>query len=316
MDPTGGPVRLILMDNYPRDQHGIVYRRTALSVGWSDYLLNQGVKRGELTKIWAGAFAVGDHTPSELYRLRSIAASTLTEGNVLSHQSAASVHGLAMLLPDLSKVHTTSGAKAGKISARRHLHPGYLDASEVVVVDGVAVTSPARTAADVACGASDFAQALAVMDSALRNGVTADDIAEILDGTRAGVGIARRALAFADAGSENPGESWGRAQMICAGLPVPRLQQEFHGADGRFVARCDYTWCGRLVGEFDGMVKYQKYVRTGETPFDVVRREKAREDALRKLDVMVIRWVWDDLLTDRVVPLVADWLRRLGLSAA
>lgn len=77
-----------------------------------------------------------------------------------------------MLLPDLSKVHTTSGAKAGKISARRHLHPGYLDASEVVVADGVAVTSPARTAADVACGASDFAQALAVMDSALRNGVT------------------------------------------------------------------------------------------------------------------------------------------------
>lgn len=60
---------------------------------------------------------------------------------------------------------------------------------------------------------------------------------------------------------------------------MPRLQQEFHGADGRFVARCDYTWCGRLVGEFDGMVKYQKYVRTGETPFDVVRREKAREDA-------------------------------------
>lgn len=104
--------------------------------------------------------------------------------------------------------------------------------------------------------------------------------------------------------------------MIDAGLPIARLQHEFHHGDGTLVARTDYDWDGLLVGEFDGMTKYQKYLRRGETPFDAMRREKVREDALRKLGIMVIRWTWDDLEHGRVVPLVRDWLQRLQLIAA
>ncbi|GGF24163.1 hypothetical protein GCM10007298_20110 [Williamsia phyllosphaerae] len=132
---------------------------------------------------------------------------------------------------------------------------------------------------------------------------------------RRGVGQARRALHHADGNAENPGESWSRAQMIDAGLPPARLQHEFHSATGELVARTDFDWAGLLVGEFDGMVRYQKHLRPGETPFDAMRREKEREDALRRAGIMVIRWTWNDLERGRVVPLIRDWLLRLRLLA-
>ena len=184
----------------------------------------------------------------------------------------------------------------------------------MTIVDGVPVTTIERTAADIARGAG-FAGALAVFDSALRRGADRAVIAGKLEDRRHGVAIARRALAYADPGAENAGESWGRAQMIEAGLPIPRLQHTFFDASGAFIARTDYDWEGLLIGEFDGMVKYQKHLRPGETPFEAVRREKEREDGLRCLGAMVIRWVWADLRAGNVVPRVSAWLERLGIAA-
>ncbi|NED66862.1 hypothetical protein G3I15_38630, partial [Streptomyces sp. SID10244] len=102
-------------------------------------------------------------------------------------------------------------------------------------------------------------------------------LAGLLESRRRGVGQARRALDHADAGAENAAESWGRAQIIVGGLPVPRLQHECFDTNGDFVARTDYDWVGKLAAEFDGMKKYERRLRTGETPFDAMRREKERE---------------------------------------
>ncbi|MFW0794334.1 hypothetical protein AAFP30_11025 [Gordonia sp. CPCC 205515] len=134
--------------------------------------------------------------------------------------------------------------------------------------------------------------------------------------SRRRVASARRALDYADADSETAGESWGRAQMIEAGLPIPRLQHTFFDQDGTFVARTDYDWQGRLAGEFDGMEKYQKHLRDGESPFDAMKREKEREDDLRRMGVMVVRWTWADLEAGRVVGMILEWLDLLGLAAA
>lgn len=250
--------------------------------------------------------------------MQIIAARALSgTADVASHQSAAVLHGLSLLSPDLSRVHERTGVgRGGRVEASRHLHSGTLDPAEVTTVDGVAVTTLERTATDVACGAAGFAQALAVLDSALRLGADADLMCAMLAGRRSGVGLARHALDHASGLSENAGESWGRAQMIVAGIPIPTLQREFFDAHGVFIARCDYAWDELLVGEFDGLVKYRRHLRPGETPFGAMAREKQREDALRRLGLMVIRWVWDDLVHQRVVPMVLEWLRRLGIAAA
>nr|WP_237421884.1 hypothetical protein [Gordonia sp. SID5947] len=227
-----------------------------------------------------------ERTPEQLHRLTAIATLAVTgPDHTLSHQSAATLHDLPMLKPSLRRVHVTTGSRSGgHRSAKRHAHIGSLEPAEVVLVDGVRVTSLERTAVDVARTTTmGFAGALAVFDAALRRGADRDLISTMLRRRRSGVGQARRALLHADGDAENPGESWGRAQMIEAGLPVPRLQHEFRDADGNLVGRTDYDWSGRLVGEFDGDVKYRNHLRPGETPFDAMKREKEREDGLRRL---------------------------------
>lgn len=76
--------------------------------------------------------------------------------------------------------------------------------------------------------------------------------------------------------------------MIEAGFPTPRLQHTFRTDAGD--ARTDFDWDGTLVGEFDGLQKYGRLLRPGETTRDALIREKRREDALRAQGIMVIRW--------------------------
>ena len=58
---------------------------------------------------------------------------------------------------------------------------------------------------------------------------------------------------------------------------------------------------GRLLGEFDGAVKYGRLLRPGESPGDAVVREKRREDGLRELGFDMIRWGWSDLDVPRTL---------------
>lgn len=228
---------------------------------------------------------------------------------MLSHQSAASLHRLPLLKGELDSVHLLSGkTRGGHKRGRRHIHAG-TPGDSTTVTDGVRVTSLARTAVDVAAAGS-FAQALVVLDGALRLGVTPESLAgELAVRRRAGIAVARRALACADGDSESVGESWSRAQFILAELPPPRLQVCHQCRTQR--PRVDFDWDGRLVGEFDGFVKYgREFLRPGEAPADAVFREKVREDELRERGLMVVRWTWRDLEQNLVVPMVRRWLAR------
>ncbi len=307
------------MHAYPTDPHGIIFRHAALEHGHTDNQLARSVAGGQISRIWPGAYLPSPEEPlkpTELHRLTAIAAGIVSDGSsALSHESAALMHGMSLLHPRLDHVHFATGLRTGgRIDNRRHIHSGALESDDVVEVDGIQVTSLARTAADLARSQS-FAVALAAIDSALRLGADREMISDALAGHRRGVTHARLALTHADPGAENAGESWGRAQIIAAGLPIPRLQHKFYNHDGEFVARCDYDWLGKLAGEFDGMAKYQRHLKPGETPFDAMRREKKREDALRRLGVMVIRWIWDDLRKNKVVPMVREWLDHCGIAA-
>lgn len=88
-----------------------------------------------------------------------------------------------------------------------------------------------------------------------------------------GIGAARRAIAAMNGLSESPGESLSRLRMKEYGFPDPVLQQVLR-VGSQFLARVDFYWRRwRLVGEFDGMGKYE----TGQT----LAQEKVREDDLR-----------------------------------
>ncbi len=177
------------------------------------------------------------------------------------------------------------------------------------MIEGVAVTSMARTVADLA-RTLPLDQAVAVGDRALRMGLDPAELADVLDRAArwAGVRKARRVSAFLDPRSESVGESFSRVRCHELGLPAPEPQFDVINDLDQFVARTDFAWPElRTLGEFDGMLKYQRLRRKDETVEDAVIREKLREDALRDLGWQVVRWIWAELFRPRII---ADRLDR------
>ncbi len=225
----------------------------------------------------------------------------------LSHGSAAAVHGLPLFRSMVERVHVTRDRYGGGvIRPTLRVHGSPLRDVDRVVVDGHVVTSLSRTVIDLA-RTLPYDQAVAVADRGLALGTDPSMLSEHLEQARSWQGApqARRVVAFADGRSESVGESFSRITMVGV-LPVPVLQHEIFDEHGCLIGRCDFAWPERrTVGEFDGLVKYGRFRRPGETVEQAVYREKLREDALRDHGWQVARWVWDDLsrpqvITDRV----------------
>lgn len=289
-------------------------RGRLLAEGYSERELRRMLRAGELCPVRRGAYVFGGVPPDVAARhLLQVhaACAQLSEDAVVSHASAAVVHGIALWATPLDRVHVTrdrrrSGARRGR---RVHVHCAALDADEVVVVGGVRVTSVQRTLVDLG-RTVPFEQVVVAADWALHRHLTDRaglDLASARRPRLPGMPAASRALAFADARCPNPGESRSRVAIARAGLPVPVLQWEVRTASGLFVGRVDFGWPElRTVGEFDGRVKYGRELRPGQDPVEVLYEEKLREDQLRAEDLGMVRWGWVDL--DRFAP-VAQRLR-------
>ncbi len=283
-EPARGMWRLSRVETFTR--------RELIAAGVGDAELRRRVSTGELRRLGRGVFVAGRAWPEREHRALALTvARDLRRRAVLSHESAAAVHGLGMLMPRLQRVHLTVGdGRRGRIEPARHLHRGVLDDEDIVLVDGVPVTSPARTAVDVAA-TNDRARALAIVDSTLRGGTTRDALtsARLRAGRRVGGHTARWAIDAGSAGAETVGESWSRAHILSwREFPPPRLQVLYEDGEGHM--QVDFDWRGRLVGEFDGLLKYGAELDPERT---AVIRERRREIRLQSLGVVVVRWGWD-----------------------
>jgi hypothetical protein len=291
----------------------IVLTRALRAQGLNTADLTRMSRHGELTRVRRGAYS---HDPGQDLgrderhrRLVLATAPLLLDGSVVSHGSAAVLHGLPVWTPAIVKVHVTcSRSGQGKRRGVVHVHGAPLPAADLTVVDGVLVTSVARTVLDLG-RTRPMEQAVAAGDAALRAGLSpaALGLGLLAMERWPGVRAARRTVGFLDAGSESVGESVSRVRMLLDGIPIPQLQQEILGPDGRVIARVDFLWRKqRLVGEFDGRVKYGRLVKPGQSAEDVLFDEKVREDLIRAEDHGVVRWTWGDLyqrgvLRDRIL---------------
>jgi hypothetical protein len=136
------------------------------------------------------------------------------------------------------------------------VHSETLLPDEMSKVDGIVVTSPARTAFDVGRRVSSRLRAVQQLDAlANATGVNDVDVETIMSrhpGAR-GVMRLRRILPLVDAGAESPQETRTRLALIDAGLPAPRTQIVVRDAYGEFVARIDMGYEELRVGiEYDG----------------------------------------------------------------
>ncbi|WP_156687928.1 hypothetical protein [Mycobacterium sp. Marseille-P9652] len=176
---------------------------------------------------------------------------------------------------------------------------------EVTSIEGIPVTTPARTAFDLACR-TPTSTAVAAIDALLR--ATKFDVAEALSLTQRRKGHrhvrrARRALTLVDAGAQSPRETWLRLLVIEAGYPRPRTQIPVYGEYGELVAVLDMGWEDvKIALEYEG-----DHHRIDRRQF---RRDIARFEALPDLGWITIRVSAGDTQGGILARLATTWARR------
>ncbi|MEJ7648539.1 MAG: hypothetical protein WKF57_05720 [Nakamurella sp.] len=285
------------------NEHRIVTRQQWLAEGWTDSELRSRLRDGRLERIAPGTYIsqVGfrDEPWETRHRVAVAAAAHRSPELVMSHQSAAVLHGLPVVRGRPAEVHQTRPGRGGSLrSDHRRVHAGILTDTDRTTIDGIAVTTVARTVVDIARTCSEQTS-VPIADAALQRRLVAPEVVgAVLHRARstAGVAAARRALRQVDGRSESPGETLTRLIITRPLLPVPALQAEIRDERGRFVGRVDLALpeLGLLL-EFDGEVKYRGLVKPGQDAVRVVLDEKRREERLSELGWLVIRVIWSDL---------------------
>lgn len=308
VDGVGAPTGVRMAENEPVEFR---HRGELVALGATDRQIRGWRRKNAMTRVWRGSYHLGAKLPPwEELRISALAAAQRSgESVVLSHAAAAAVLGMKVLNSDWQTVDFTSdGVRGGTKRGRRRLHVRRLDAEDVVVVDGVTITTIARTALDLAL-AGDFVAAVCGLDAALRMGVTREELEAAIGrlGRRRGSANLLAALAEASPLSESVGESRSRALMLkWPEIPRPELQREFFNPAGALEARVDFLWAERVVGEFDGKGKQGN----GFTSEQRIQRDSL----LMGRNLYPTHWDWDDCEEpDRLRNKLRDALEPFGL---
>ena len=215
--------------------------------------------------------------------------------------SAALVHGLDVPWRSLRFAHAagTHGSTARNASkVKRH----EITTREFVSFDGVTVTTFDRTVADCLRWLP-FDEALAVADSALKvSGMSREELEEVVSREAfrlKGKARALEAARWADARSDNAGESLARGAMIRLGFEAPELQVELRDPveDWRRPV-VDFAWFEGgdrrrpiAFGELDGYRKTENPRYMGGRSAERVRTdERRRESRISVLGVPIVRF--------------------------
>lgn len=223
------------------------------------------LERGEIRRVARGLFVSSSTASADVVR----SSCAVAEGRVAtSYVGAAKVHGL--LVPP-----EPHGSMITPMRIRR------LPADQLYRAGSILLAGPAWSAVNLA-RFQRLPAGLVVMDSALRAGVSPDelrDCAHRMEGWPGTAGLAA-AIDQADALSESALESLARGSCIVAGLPKPTLQAEVVANRRRY--RLDLLWrAKKVVLEVDGLVKYSQQ--------DVMIAEKRRHNDLQAAGYTVLR---------------------------
>ncbi len=214
-----------------------------------DGRLTRGQLRWNHTSVQPGVY-LPNGTERTLY-MNTIAAWMWTQRKgVIAGRAAAALHGAkwvdASTPIELIAEHTRR--RAGVI-----VHEERIAADEITYIGELPLTTPARTALDLARHLPRDV-AVAHLDAlAAATGVTSEDVIGLAAKYRGARGIrrARVALALMDAGAQSPEETRLRLILIDDGLPAPRTQ--IRVTDGFTEAFIDMGYDEPMVGlDYEG----------------------------------------------------------------
>jgi hypothetical protein len=149
-----------------------------------------------------------------------------------------------------------------------------IESDEITVVDGMRVTTPVRTALDLARRYRGDVAVAAIDALAQAAEVKMADIELLVDRYRGrrGLRAARAALDLVDGGAQSPKETWLRLLLVRAGFPRPQTQIAVRNEWGWAEAYLDMGWEDiKIAVGYDGdqhrssRYQYVKDIRRLET---------------------------------------------------
>lgn len=257
-------------------------------LGVTEFTLRRWLKAGLVRRPFRGVYCPTALDDDLALRARC-AGLVIPDSAVVCDRSAAWLWGIDVHdpderfeVPDL-EVAVSPGSTPPQ---RRYLRGAERDLAEdeKVSVHGVPVTTPVRTALDVASLRGRW-NGLATLDAFMRKHALTHRQLQAglvrLAGRR-GVTQARELCPLASPLAESPGESWTRGAIIDAGLPPPQLQVEVKVGDV-LMARLDLAYRRlKIAVEYDG----EDYHGPDQEQHDRDRRTWLRE---RGWHVIVLR---------------------------
>lgn len=224
---------------------------------------------------------------------------------VLSHDSAVHAHALDYLEPPDPPgvfVHITRPGSTNawtKNGVKHHL--ARYAREDVVELDGLRALDRARTVVDVA-REHGFRGGLVTANSALRQGVTKNDLWNVADGMECWpyITIVRSVIEHGDGRAQNTIESLGLDFVLELGIGVPDLQWPMWRTDGR-VAWCDIR-VGRHIFETHGQIKVLTPEQGGvadRSATQVLWDTRKRERLVTAEGLGVSNLYWDDFFSGR-----------------
>jgi predicted transcriptional regulator of viral defense system len=218
-------------------QWGVVARRQLGSIGLTPTMVRDRLARGSLTRLHRGVYVVGHRQlRPQAHTLAAVLA--VGPGAVASHRDAAWLHGLRP--GNHRRADVTATRRGVGSSDRIAVHrTTALHADDVTEIDGIPVTSIARTLVDLAAVVprDHLAKALSEAERLLLLDMRALDRAIERTRHRTGPGHARLRAVLADHaahGVEHDRSKLERrfaALVRDAGLPRPRLNHWIEGVE-------------------------------------------------------------------------------------
>ncbi|MFL6181426.1 MAG: type IV toxin-antitoxin system AbiEi family antitoxin [Actinomycetes bacterium] len=206
-------------------------------------------------------FFVDASLPDTLNLRFSIARRAITDDVVVARRSAAWLHGVDVLdhrgFPATPRIETVTRKRQNRPRNGlmvAHVADDLLDL-DVTEIDGLRVTTPLRTACDLARFAPRT-DALVALDAYLHKGLVERDrlLKHLVRWKkRRGVRQAYATIEIADGRSESGGESRLRLRVLDMGLPRPQLQIPVYDLFGNVRFWLDLGWPEWMLGlEYDG----------------------------------------------------------------
>jgi very-short-patch-repair endonuclease len=233
-------------------QHGVVSRGQLLDAGMTSTMIGTRVRSGQLVPLHRGVYAVGHaHLRPNGHRLAAVLA--VGPGAVLSHRDAAALHGLrdgGGTRTDVSTPAERRSTQRIRVHARRAL-----DVRDVSIVDGIPVTTVARTLVDLAEVVAADALRKALGEAERQRTLDVKGIEEALERVRGRRGTSAASVRAALAHLGHHGVQLTRSHLEDQFLSLLNAHDLPRPATNAYVAgyEFDAVWhADRLAVELDG----------------------------------------------------------------